>query len=285
MTIILICKLLAAPQEVEGEKMEPSLGGKGVIGIRCIPCRFVNICPMKVRWTSNRSHWTELLLHHAEVTQQVMDTINIVPIFRNYLEHGCYPFYWEDPDAFNFRLQDLVRDSVDVDLPAIRQMNNAMSRKMKQLLIQLAKEAPEFPRMQVLTSKYEMDNTQIHKLLDYIKEIGVLRILQVRKEDGGLTRSYRSFLANTNLMASLFREMERIYLGETFFVDQMSNCGTVELLHNGDYRVNGKYTFVIGDPLMDYERIKNVENTFAAIHGQLKSVGNKIPIWALGLCY
>ena len=27
-------------------------------------------------------------------------------------------------------------------------MNNAMFRKMKQLLIQLAQEAPEFPRMQ-----------------------------------------------------------------------------------------------------------------------------------------
>jgi len=121
--------------------------------------------------------------------------------------------------------------------------------------------------------------------LGYIKEIGVLRILQVRKEDGTLARSYRSFLANTNLMASLFREMERVYVGETFFVDQMSNCGTVELLHNGDYRVNEKYTFMIGDPLMDYERIKNVENAFAAIHGQPKSVGNKIPVWALGLCY
>ena len=82
-----------------------------------------------------------------------------------------------------------------------------------------------------------------------------------------------------------FREMERVYVGETFFVDQMSNCGTVELLHNGDYRVNEKYTFMIGDPLMDYERIKNVENAFAAIHGQPKSVGNKIPVWALGLCY
>ena len=227
----------------------------------------------------------ELLLNHAEVTQQVMDEVNIVPIFRNYLEHGCYPFYWEDPDAFNFRLQDLVRDSIDVDLPAIRQMNNAMFRKMKQLLIQLAQEAPEFPRMQALTSKYEADNTHIHRLLGYIKEIGVLRILQVRKEDGTLARSYRSFLANTNLMASLFREMERVYVGETFFVDQMSNCGTVELLHNGDYRVNEKYTFMIGDPLMDYERIKNVENAFAAIHGQPKSVGNKIPVWALGRCY
>ena len=65
-----------------------------------------------------------------------------------------------------------------------------MFRKMKQLLIQLAQEAPEFPRMQALTSKYEADNTHIHRLLGYIKEIGVLRILQVRKEDGTLARSY-----------------------------------------------------------------------------------------------
>ena len=238
--------VFAAPLLVEGEKMELSFGGKGD-WYTLHTMSFREYLSYEGALDLKPVPLDELLLNHAEVTQQVMDEINIVPIFRNYLEHGCYPFYWEDPDAFNFRLQDLVRDSVDVDLPAIRQMNNAMFRKMKQLLIQLAKEAPEFPRMQALTSKYGMDNTQIHKLLDYVEEIGALRILQVRKEDGGLARSYRSFLANTNLMASLFREMERIYWGETFFVDQMSNCGTVELLHNGDYRVNEKYTFVIGD--------------------------------------
>ena len=400
--------VFAAPLLVEGEKTEMPFDGKGD-WYTLHTMSFREYLSYEGALDLKPVPLDELLLNHAEVTQQVMDEVNIVPIFRNYLEHGCYPFYWEDPDAFNFRLQDLVRDSIDVDLPAIRQMNNAMFRKMKQLLIQLAQEAPEFPRMQALTSKYEADNTHIHRLLGYIKEIGVLRILQVRKEDGTLARSYRSFLANTNLMASLFREMERVYVGETFFVDQMdafnfrlqdlvrdsidvdlpairqmnnamfrkmkqlliqlaqeapefprmqaltskyeadnthihrllgyikeigvlrilqvrkedgtlarsyrsflantnlmaslfremervyvgetffvdqmSNCGTVELLHNGDYRVNEKYTFMIGDPLMDYERIKNVENAFAAIHGQPKSVGNKIPVWALGLCY
>lgn len=185
--------VFAAPSLVEGEKMEPSLGGKGD-WYTLHTMSFREYLSYEGALDLKPIPLDELLFHHAEVTQQVMDEINIVPIFRNYLEHGCYPFYWEDPDAFNFRLQDLVRDSVDVDLPAIRQMNNAMSRKMKQLLIQLAKEAPEFPRMQALTSKYEMDNTQIHKLLDYVKEIGVLRILQVRKEDGGLARFVSLFL-------------------------------------------------------------------------------------------
>ena len=32
------------------------------IGIRYIPCRSVNICPMKVRWISNRSRWTNFCL-------------------------------------------------------------------------------------------------------------------------------------------------------------------------------------------------------------------------------
>ena len=261
--------VFAAPLLVEGEKTEMPFDGKGD-WYTLHTMSFREYLSYEGALDLKPVPLDELLLNHAEVTQQVMDEINIVPIFRNYLEHGCYPFYWEDPDAFNFRLQDLMRDSVDVDLPAIRQMNNAVFRKMKQLLIQLAKEAPEFPRMQVLTSKYEMDNTQMHKLLDYVKEMGVFRILQVRKEDGGLARSYRSFLANTNLMASLFREMERIYWGETFFVDQMSNCGTVELLHNGDYRVNEKYTFVIGDPLMDYTLLQHVVSAYK----QLAPEGN-----------
>lgn len=274
----------AAPLLVGGDKMEMSLGKRGD-WYTLHTMSFREYLSYEGAMDLKPIPLDELLLNHAEVTQQVIDEINVVPIFRNYLEHGCYPFYWEDPDAFNFRLQDMIRDSIDIDLPSVHPMNYGMFRKMKQLLIQLAKGAPKVPRMQSLTSKFESDNTRIHKILDYVEEIGAFRFLQAKKEEGGLTRSLRSFLANTNLMASLFREMERVYLGETFFVDQMSNCGKVELLLNGDYLVNEKYTFVIGDPLMDYDRIKEVENAFAAIHGQPKSVGNKIPIWAFGLCY
>lgn len=276
--------VFAAPLLVEGDKMESSFRGKGD-WYTLHTMSFREYLSYEGALDLKPVPLDELLLNHAEVTQQVMDEINVVPIFRNYLEHGCYPFYWEDPDAFIFRLQDMIRDSIDVDLPSVHPMNAGMFRKMKQMLVRLGTDAPEVPRVQALMSKYESDNAQIHKLLDYTEEIGVLRLLQATKEDGGLARSYRSFTANTNLMASFFREMERVYLGETFFVDQMSNCGTVELLLNGDYRVNDKYTFMIGDPLMDYERIKDMENAFAAIHGQPKSVGNKIPIWAFGLCY
>ena len=87
-------------------------------------------------------------------------------------------------------------------------------------------------------------------------------------------------------MTALEEEMnDRVILGETFFVDQLSNFASIRLLNNNDFVVNDKYTFMVGDPLMDYERIRDAENTFAAIYGQPKSQNNKLPIWLLGLCY
>ena len=105
--------VFAAPLLVEGEKTEMPFDGKGD-WYTLHTMSFREYLSYEGALDLKPVPLDELLLNHAEVTQQVMDEVNIVPIFRNYLEHGCYPFYWEDPDAFNFRLQDLVRDSIDV---------------------------------------------------------------------------------------------------------------------------------------------------------------------------
>lgn len=226
----------------------------------------------------------ELLLNHAEIVQKVMDEINVAPIFRNYLEHGCYPFYWEDPDAYFFRLEDMMSDSVDIDLPAIVSSDYSMQHQIKQLLLLLATAAPEVPRVPEITKTLKLDSAQIHKYMEYIEAMGVLRVLQ-SSDDMPDIRLRKSYLANTNLLASLFREEGRIYTGETFFVDQMSNCASVEMFPNNDFRINDKYIFAVGDPLMDFKRIGSGENMFGAINGLPKSSGNKMPIWVLGLCY
>lgn len=213
-----------------------------------------------------------------------MEEINVVPIFRNYLDHGCYPFYWEDPDAYFFRLQDLMRDSVDIDLPALFPTDYKMLTKIKQLMLMLAESAPLMPRVPELAKELELENAHVQKLIEYTEAIGELHLLE-SKEGESQERLRKLYLGNTNLLFGLFLEADRIYTGETFFVDQMSNIAPIELLPNNDFLVDGKYTFMTGDPLMDYDRIKDTANAFAAVYGQPKSSGKKIPIWALGLCY
>ena len=83
--------VFAAPSLVEGEKMEPSLGGKGD-WYTLHTMSFREYLSYEGALDLKPIPLDELLLHHAEVTQQVMDEINIVPIFRIRLMWTCLPF-------------------------------------------------------------------------------------------------------------------------------------------------------------------------------------------------
>ena len=83
--------VFAAPLLVEGEKTEMPFDGKGD-WYTLHTMSFREYLSYEGALDLKPVPLDELLLNHAEVTQQVMDEVNIVPIFRNYLEHGCYPF-------------------------------------------------------------------------------------------------------------------------------------------------------------------------------------------------
>lgn len=227
----------------------------------------------------------DLLENHVEISRNVNDQIVLAPIFRNYLEHGCYPFYWDDPDAYPFSLQDLVRDSIEVDLPAVLPIEYSELKDIKRMMMAISGMAPNVPRIAELAAHLKLDEANAKKYFDYLKDAECIQPLL--SSDGTVqNRLQKTFLANTNLLMAIEEDMNnRTILGETFFVDQLSIFATLELLNNNDYLVDNKYTFMVGDPLMDYERIKDVENAYAAIYGQPKSQHNKLPIWLLGLCY
>lgn len=227
----------------------------------------------------------DLLENHVEISRNVNDQIVVAPIFRNYLEHGCYPFYWDDPDAYPFCLQDLIRDSIEVDLPAIFPTEYSELKDIKRMMMAVSGMAPNVPSIAELAVRLKLDQANTQKYFNYLK--GAECIQQLKSvDDEGENRLQKTFLANTNLLMAIEEDMdERVILGETFFVDQLSEFAYLQLLNNNDYIVDNKYTFMVGDPLMDYERIKGVENAYAAIYGQSKSQLNKLPIWLFGLCY
>lgn len=227
----------------------------------------------------------DLLENHVEVSRNVNDQIVVAPVFRNYLEHGCYPFYWDDPDAFPYRLQDRVRDAIEIDLPAVYPTEYVELKVIKGMMMSISDQVPNVPCLADIATKLKLDGAVVKKYFDYLKDAVCIRHYQAT--DGPVqNRIQKTYLGNTNLLMAFEEEMnDRVILGETFFVDQLSNFASIRLLNNNDFIVNDKYTFMVGDPLMDYERIKDAENTFAAIYGQPKSQNNKLPIWLLGLCY
>lgn len=227
----------------------------------------------------------DLLENHLDISRDVNDQIVVAPVFRNYLEHGCYPFYWDDPDAYPFRLQDRIRDTIDIDLPAVYPSGYETLREIKRMMMLISNQTPNVPSLANIATQLKQDPTEVNKHLDYLKEAVCIRHCQ-STEGSVQNRIQKTYLGNTNLLMAFEQDVnDRVLLGETFFVDQLSNFASIQLLNNNDFVVNNKYTFMVGDPLKDYERIRETENTFAAIYGQPKSQNNKLPIWLLGLCY
>lgn len=227
----------------------------------------------------------DLLENHVEISTNVNDQIVVAPIFRNYLEHGCYPFYWDDPDAYPFILQDRLRDAIEIDLPSIYPTQYSELKDIKTMMMSIADMVPGVPGIEELAAKLKLNEATAQKYFDYLLEAGCIRCYR-STEDAVKQCVQKTYLANTNLLMAIEEGMEgRSVLGETFFVDQLSVFASLQLLKDNDYIVDDKYTFIVGDPSMNYDRIKDVENAFAAIYGQHESQHNKLPIWLLGLCY
>lgn len=227
----------------------------------------------------------EVLLNHAEIVKQITSQMNVTLVFRNYLKQGCYPFYWEDPDAFPFRLQNLIRDSVDKDFATAYSLDPETIANLKKCLLRLTEFSWVSLKTSEIVEKIGFNREVLRTYLAFLEKMGWIRIFEVA--DSPVQNKIRNiYFRNPNLLAALSRdENRRMQIGETFFTDQMSMDQKLSFLGNHDFIVNDQFLFQVGDPLMNYNRIKEAGNTYAAVYGLPKSVNNKMPIWVLGLCY
>lgn len=226
----------------------------------------------------------DLLANHYEWVKMLNTQINIVPVFRNYLEHGCYPFYWQDPDTFFLRLQAMIRSSVHSDFPAVSPISEAGANRAVKLLMAMSGATPDRLRPMEILRQTGLVRTQTDQYLAFLQHLGYIFLPEYVSPVAAARQ--RAFIGNTNVWIALFGDNEnRRILAETFFISQLSVVGKVQLLENNDYLVNDRYTFMVGDPLRDYEKIKNKENSFAAIYGLPRSAYNRMPVWILGFCY
>lgn len=91
---------------------------------------------------------------------------------------------------------------------------------------------------------------------------------------------------NPNLFYA-FGEMPNIgTIRECFAVNQLSAKHTVEYKKTqGDFHVDGKYTFEVGGKDKSFEQIANIPNSYVLADSMEFAVGKKLPLWIIGLLY
>ena len=221
------------------------------------------------------------ILNHKAVLPDVKHPL---PLFKDYLRRGYYPFGRDE--EYEMELLQVINQTMEVDIPTHLQANVSLGKKLKSLLMVVAKSVPFKPVMQRLAEATGISRNDIPDYLVYMERAGM--ITQLRNSTGGirgLVKVEKLYLDNTNLIYALSPEHADIgNVRETFFMNQARVMNDVTSSSISDFEINGK-TFEIGGRKKGQKHIENAEEGYIVKDDIESGYANVIPLWAFGLNY
>lgn len=215
----------------------------------------------------------------------VLDAVeHPLPLFRDYMSRGYYPFSVQGD--FPMRMEQVVTQTIEVDIPQYADMKASTARKLKQLLAILSHLAPYKPIADSLASEIGASKNSIPDYLAYLEKSGMIGLL--RDDTSGirnLGKIEKVYIDNPSLMTVLAGGTPNIgNLRETFFYNQMRVRNAVTASRQSDF-VIGKYTFEIGGRKKGKQQIEGLDNAYIVKDDIETGFGNIIPLWCFGLNY
>ena len=215
---------------------------------------------------------------------QIEGLLHPLPLFTQYLREGYYPFSMEG--YFQQRLQQVVRLTMEMDIPHFANMTPATGKKLHRMLSIIASNVPYKPEATGLANELKVSRNDIPTYLLYMEKAGM--ISQLRDQTGGmrgLGKIEKIYLDNTNLIYTLAAENANIgNVRETFFYNQTRLILPVKSSKISDFEI-GKYIFEIGGKKKGRKQVKNIENAFIVRDDIEYAAEEFLPLWSFGLMY
>lgn len=228
----------------------------------------------------------DLLKNHVAISIDVAAKTKVLVAFEAYLRSGVYPFYKEAGSDFLVRLKEVIDTVLESDLPAVEKITYDTVEKCKKLLMIISENVPLQPNVTRLSASLGSTRDSLLKLIYSLDKAEILELLTAElKSYKKLVNPEKIYLGNTNLMYALSPKIDMGTLRETFFIDQLSSIGTVQMPPKGDFLVNGKYLFEVGGESKDFNQIAGISNSYLAVDGIETGYGARIPLWMFGLLY
>lgn len=235
------------------------------------------------------------LVHHIQVPTYTLSDIltgkallpngvHPLPLFRQYLQTGYYPFTMEG--AYLTRLEQVIRQTLELDIPQYAKMTPATARKLRRMLSIVAQSAPYKPDAQALAGELGISRNDVPNYLLYMEKAGM--ISQLRDNTGGmrgLGKVEKVYLDNTNMQYALVGEKADLgSIRETFFYNQTQVVSDVIAARKGDFCIH-EYTFEVGGKNKTQKQRADVPNAYVVRDDIEYAAGNILPLWAFGLLY
>lgn len=229
----------------------------------------------------------QVLSEHVDVAAQIIQTIQPVALFQQYVKFGAYPFFKEGKEAYLDKLRKTVQLILEVDLMAVENMDYAMIFKLKKLIRLIATSVPFTPNVSELSQRTGISRPSLLRAFELLDRARILQILHKPNSGAGaLTKPEKLYLGNSNLLYALGEENASVgTVRETFFSNQLKSIARVNLAEKGDFLVDEKWTFEVGGRNKAATQIKDLPDSFLAKDDIEIGVKNIIPLWMFGFLY
>ncbi|NLO16648.1 MAG: ATP-binding protein [Arcobacter butzleri] len=244
----------------------------------------------------------EILKNHIDISNDILKQIEekgqkIIPLFKDYLRFGYYPYFLSLPNEILFfqTLQQNINITIESDLLYIYpKLNGTTIKKIKSLLASIIRSVPFEPNLSELKKSADIsDDRTLKDYLSKLEDSGLLKLLMQNSQSlKNIDKPQKIYLANTNLMYT--KEPDIGNLRETFFLNQLDNYykNNQTLNQKGiyaskiaDFYCEEKYTFEIGGRNKSFQQIKDLENSFVVSDDIEQGFKNRVPLWIFGFLY
>jgi len=231
-----------------------------------------------------------LMSEHQQLDYLAIEIPKLKGHFQDYIQHGFYPFYYEQPLSYHEKLLAIIDKSIFEDIADFYNLKTSSLALHRKLLVYLASIPPGQVNTHNLARNLSVDDKTLLNFLDHLSMTGLVTLIFPAEPGNAiLRRPEKIFLSNTNLQYALEGRVQgSIDIGtirELFFIQSIKYAGN-ELFHSkqGDYSVFD-YVFEVGGKNKTAKQIKHVENSFLVKDDLLISSKRDIPLFYFGFLY
>ena len=215
-----------------------------------------------------------------------MDQLRPLQQLSNYLQTGYYPFFKEDD--YSLRLNGILKQTVEFDIPQFADFNVASIQKLKKLLYVLAQSVPFKPNYSKLERDLGISRNALPNYMHLLEKAGLISLLP-EKANGlkQLEKIEKVYLQNPNIAYALFASTpDKGSLRESIFFAWMQVEHQITSSPVSDFESEG-CTFEVGGRNKGRRQLNAVapQNTYV-VKDDIEYVTNhNIPLWMFGFLY
>jgi predicted AAA+ superfamily ATPase len=229
----------------------------------------------------------ELLSNHIDISRQVLESLKPLEHFPEYLKHGYFPFFQEVPSLYHLRLEEVINMTLEIELPLLRQVDIAYVPRLRHLLQVISESVPFIPNISKLSERIGINRNTLISYLYFLQEAHLTHNLY--KDIKGISQMQKPekiYFENTNFQYALNApRVDTGNLRETFFVNQLSKDHEIEYVKDGDFRIDGKYTFEVGGKNKTATQTQGISDSYIAADDIEYGNAKKVPLWLFGFLH